>query len=712
MTTFPCIYFRGFDARRPSGTEPARFAYVWTFSRRKEISRGTSCRTRRLTTLTGFGSLRSLRAFVTATAVVAFVLAASTAHAQTNPKHFFWPQGSSNAPTPNSLANDLLYHGGNAGSGAIGVETPPAAYVVFWGPEWANGFTITDVNGVQYSSQQLQSYVTSFLTNVGGTSWLATTSEYCKNVPAGTTECSTVGNATYVTNPRKQLKGVWTDTTAVPANIVTTGLAQNLADDPIADEAMRASAHFNYDPQATYIILTPPDSSATGAGSVYCGYHTQSTSVNGIGNPYRLQYAFIPYLDAGTGCGMNSVNLTSDSFGHGVFDGYSIVIGHEYAEAITDPDNFSSVQDGWNDSSTQEIGDKCAWLQLKNIGMYQKTSFAVQPLWSNRAFDGGGQGCVQKEPTSPHAMPPVGVTPPAIAVGGVPGVAAGQPMPVNMAYFGGQVQPNPKLYLVLWGWGVPGAFNHTSAINPPNDPDGAGSLMQHFMAAIGGTSWQGVTTQYYQSNLDGTYSRVGNSPKEFSGVWADNSNPIHDNLQPLELAQEAARAVQYFGISSNALPNTQIVVATPQMFNESGFNQGNYCAWHDYTTPVAYPGVTTGISFTNMPYVLNAGGGCGQDFVNPAPTGDLDGVTIVLGHEIAETLTDPGAEEQAGQVQYGAWFDYQSYEIGDKCAWVGDGLAVAGSPYNMTGNDGRTYAVQALWSNQSLSGVGYCSQGN
>jgi serine protease len=85
---------------------------------------------------------------------------------------------------------------------------------------------------------------------------------------------------------------------------------------------------------------------------------------------------------------------------------------------------------------------------------------------------------------------------------------------------------------------------------------------------------------------------------------------------------------------------------------------------------------------------------------------------MVLGHEIAETFTDPGAESSAGQVQYGGWFDYQGWENGDKCAWVGDGLQVPGSPYNMTGNDGKTYAVQALWSNQALNGVGYCSQGN
>ena len=32
---------------------------------------------------------------------------------------------------------------------------------------------------------------------------------------------------------------------------------------------------------------------------------------------------------------------------------------------------------------------------------------------------------------------------------------AGEPAPVNMAYFGGHVQVTPKIYLVLWGWGQP-----------------------------------------------------------------------------------------------------------------------------------------------------------------------------------------------------------------------------------------------------------------
>ena len=666
-----------------------------------------------------YAATRIPRVQLLAAWLLVLVTGSAAAQSPLNPKHFFWAPGQPAIPNPSSLANDLIYHGGNAGAGAIGVETVPATYLIFWGPDWANGFTTTDAHGAAYTSELLQTYVTSFLTNLAGTSWAAIQDEYCNHVPVGTTSCATVGGGNYVTDPRKQLKGVWTDPTPVPSDIVTLGLEENLADDPIAAEAIRAAAHFGYNPQATYIILTPPSAIGTGQ-PVYCGYHTQTSSVDGYGNTYRVQYAFIPFLNmnwpglGAGGCGMNSVNVSSDSFGHGVFDGYSIVVGHEYAEAVTDPDNFASDQDGWNDVQGSETGDKCAWTDLANVSMNDHTKFAVQPLWSNRAFDITGQGCVRSAPTNPHAMPAVGIMPPTVDICmtlGVcpPGVAAGQPMPANMAYFGGKVQVRPKIYLVLWGWGEPGAFDHTSAGYPPSDPDGVGALMARFVAAIGGTSWGNVAAQYYQSNYDGTYTNVGNPTHELAGVWSDNATPIHDNLSPLELAQEAVRGAQHFGITD--LTDSQVVVATPQKFNEAGFNQNSYCAWHDFTTPLSYPGVAPGMAFVNMPYVLNAGGGCGKDFVNPAPGGDRDGVTIVLGHEIAETLTDPGAESSAGLVQYGAWFDYQSWEIGDKCAWVGDGLQVPGAPFNMVGSDGATYPVQTLWSDSSLNGVGYCSGG-
>jgi hypothetical protein len=201
--------------------------------------------------------------------------------------------------------------------------------------------------------------------------------------------------AQFVNNPGGQLKGVWTDPSPVPSDIITLGLAENLVDDPIANEARSAVAHFGWNSQATYMILTPPTTVGTGQ-PVYCGYHSQTTA--GLQQAERFQYAFIPFLNlnwpvlGAGGCGMNFVNATSDSFGHGVFDGYSIVTGHEYSEAVTDPDNFFSDQDGWNDAQGSENGDKCAWIETQNVTM-GPYSFAVQPTWSNAAFDAGKDGC-------------------------------------------------------------------------------------------------------------------------------------------------------------------------------------------------------------------------------------------------------------------------------------------------------------------------------
>ena len=314
----------------------------------------------------------------------------------TSAKHFFWAQGQASTPA-DSTSNDLLWHGGNAGPGAIGVEQSPAVYLVWWGPQWASGFQTADSDGKLYSSKTLQSYLGSFFQNVGGSPWANIQTQYCNTLLVGGTSC--VGGAGFVTNPRKQLKGVWTDPTPVPDDIATLGLAENLVDDPIAAEAMRASAHFGYDASATYIILTPPGTIGTGE-PVYCGYHTQTTSLDGIGNPYRLQYAFIPFLNmdwpgvGSNGCGMHNVNATSDAFGNGIFDGYSIVTGHEYSEAVTDPDNFATWQDGWLDAQGSENGDKCAWDPTTSNISLGGHSFAVQPMWSNEAYDATGSGCV------------------------------------------------------------------------------------------------------------------------------------------------------------------------------------------------------------------------------------------------------------------------------------------------------------------------------
>jgi serine protease len=237
--------------------------------------------------------------------------------------------------------------------------------------------------------------------------------------------------------------------------------------------------------------------------------------------------------------------------------------------------------------------------------------------------------------------------------------------------------------------------------------------MLAFIKAMGGTKWAGSQTQYFMT-VNGQNVHIQNPSNVFGGVWWDNTNPIHENVSGLELAQEAQRAVAHFGVSD--LLNSQFVIAQPQKYTEAGFNSGaGYCAWHDYTQPQYYPGVQPGIAFTNMPYVLNSGTTCGQNSVNTGYyTGRLDGFTIVMGHEIEEAITDPGAEDVIDGVNLGGWYDLSGEENADKCAWVGyTGITAAstvpGGLNNIGGNDGKKYAVQSLWSNDSAGGTGYCA---
>ena len=107
---------------------------------------------------------------------------------------------------------------------------------------------------------------------------------------------------------------------------------------------------------------------------------------------------------------------------------------------------------------------------------------------------------------------------------------AGEPAPVNMAYFGGHVQVTPAIYLVFWGWGQSGAFDHTTPGMPANDPDGAAQRMQDFVKAIGGTGWTGSQTQYYMLS-SGQQVHITNPANQFGGAWFDDTNAIHNNVR-------------------------------------------------------------------------------------------------------------------------------------------------------------------------------------
>ena len=282
---------------------------------------------------------------------------AQIAGAGGEPVHYLRPYDG--RPGGNSRpASNLYSHGG-------AVTQAPVVYLSYWGSEWSTGFT-TCSGSKCYTSAQAQTYLNDFFSGVGGSSWINSTTQYCENVPSGTTTCSTVSGAVYITNPGSQLAGTWNDTTAVPSSPSSTD---------VSNAAARLEAHFGYNQNAIYVVLTPHGKSQSGFGTSWCAYHSSTTTTAG-----KIGYAYVPYQpDAGTSCGMNFVNSADDSFGNGFFDGFSVVGGHEYAEAETDI--FPSG--GWLDKFGSENGDKCAWSSSSADITLGTHSFAVQPLWSN-----------------------------------------------------------------------------------------------------------------------------------------------------------------------------------------------------------------------------------------------------------------------------------------------------------------------------------------
>jgi hypothetical protein len=318
-----------------------------------------------------------------------------------------------------------------------------------------------------------------------------------------------------------------------------------------------------------------------------------------------------------------------------------------------------------------------------------------------------------------------------------------------MAYYGGNVQVTPKEYVVYWGWGQSGAWaNGTNctaetlsegsfSATLPCDPDGAGKYMADFVQQMGGTRWAGVQTQYFQSDSSGAQQHITNPNEQLAGIWVDDgdantlpktslNNPAGSTNTLTALGQEAQAAVAHFGITDLANSNI-IIVQPPGLSDPNALSQG-YCAFHDYTYPGiesnAYNRVQQGIAYSNIPYQLavNSGGVnvCGENAVNTDARGKLDGNSIVLGHEIEETVTDPGAEDVVGSggTHIGGWYDtVDANENGDKCAWVGENLLTGTGPVtpipgamgNITGNAGDRFAVQALWSNVANEGTGYCA---
>ena len=247
-----------------------------------------------------------------------------------------------------------------------------------------------------------------------------------------------------------------------------------------------------------------------------------------------------------------------------------------------------------------------------------------------------------------------------------------------LLYNNGPVQLSPHVYLLLWGpnWSA--------------DPAQAASAtyLENFYTGLGVAPqdiYSGITSQYGDSSGHPAFTG-----SVYMGAMQDTSTPPTGATQAQIAAEADAFAVSK-GIAD--LADAQIVVATQSGTCPAGFagascgGTGTYCAWHSSSNE----------PYINLPYLLDAGTACGENFVNT--TGTYDGFSLVGGDEYAGTITNP--VPASSTTPNPGWVDtgdtVSGGEIAGKCAF-GQTWS-AGAPVTDMALSTGPFAMQSLWSN-------------
>jgi hypothetical protein len=248
--------------------------------------------------------------------------------------HYMLPLG---APAPAVHPDTFLTY--DAGP----VLVAPKMYLIFWGYKKAG------------DPDKVAKLLTAYAQSIGGSALNGVVTQYYEE--SGKKQV-------LITNPKNQFGGVWNDNSAIP---------KSPNDGDVSAEALRAVAHFGYDPNGSYFVATAHGHATSGFGKSFCAYHSSTISGKNV-----VSYTNFPYIpDGGKPCFVNAITPPSDEGGK--VEGVTVVAGHELAETVTDPDPFS----GWN-SVQGEIADMCQSVtELKN-DPFGKNSWTSQPLFSDR----------------------------------------------------------------------------------------------------------------------------------------------------------------------------------------------------------------------------------------------------------------------------------------------------------------------------------------
>jgi serine protease len=332
---------------------------------------------------------------------------------------------SANFAAPTASTGQLSFGGGTGGVGVLSGQAK--VYLVFYGTQW--GTQGTDANGnLTFSNDAAGAAAKTQMMfkgiGTGAELWSAELTQWCdgSTVANGATSCPATG-AQYIPYQQNIFAGAWYDNSAAsPSSATGTQLAQ---------EAIKAAAHFGNTATGSnrytyYVILSPTGTNPDNYKSPtqgYCAWHDYTGDGYGVTAPGGdLAFSNQPYnIDVGSSCGVNFVNSGSA----GTLDGYTMTLGHEWHEMMSD--QFPAG--GWTNHTGgsyngQENSDECAWIAAgqpggaANIVMGNGT-YTEQASWSNDTgacaishpiVDHSGGGGTNNPPTANFSFATSGLT--------------------------------------------------------------------------------------------------------------------------------------------------------------------------------------------------------------------------------------------------------------------------------------------------------------
>lgn len=280
----------------------------------------------------------------------------------------------------------------------------------------------------------------------------------------------------------------------------------------------------------------------------------------------------------------------------------------------------------------------------------------------------------------------------------------------TLSYHGGPIMQSNAANLIFWL--PPG----THFLAPPNDnaqQDAAyESAIEAFFNNLSGTSYLNIITQYPGQCSVNACTAPGNPGAiSIENIINDTTPYPNSPLQDGDVHTELQNLIGQHGIPVNISTEFFVFIAgTEQECNTPtlGCSGTDFCAYHSSN---AFNG--TNIIYAVFP-VDDTLGGCAQALNGNGPGIAEAKETVVLSHELFESITDPltffGQISFPDLLPFGntAWWDSTNVfgtnygnEIGDDCDVNHITNATTTVPLNSAGMQ----SVQMEWSNDSLSCV-------